>query len=158
MQLKLAADGSIDKYKVRVCARGNHQVYLVDYVETHAPVVDLVCVGVFWALVAKLGMTMRQGDVPAAYLKAKLNETVCVKQIKGFEKPGEEDKVWRLKKSLYGLNQTGREWNMEIDKFLRAYGLQPTTGGACMYHMQVKRNLIMVCLYEDDVLIAHREE
>jgi len=24
--------------------------------------------------------------------------------------------------------------------------------------MQVKRNLIMVCLYEDDVLIAHREE
>jgi hypothetical protein len=158
LRLKLAADGSIDKYKVRVCARGDHQVYLVDYVETHAPVVDLVCVKIFLALVAKLGMTMRQGDVPAAYLKARLKETVYVKQVKGFEESGQEDKAWRLKKALYGLKQAGREWNLEIDKFLRAYGLQPTTGDACLYHMQVHGSLHLVCLYVDDVLIAHSEE
>ncbi|KAE8884676.1 hypothetical protein PF005_g11403 [Phytophthora fragariae] len=115
LRLKLAADGNIDKYKVRVCARGDHQEYLIDYVETHAPVVDLVCVKIFLAIVAKYRMTMRQGDVPAAYLKAKLKETVYAKQVKWFEKPGEEDKVWRLKKALYGLKQAGREWNKEID-------------------------------------------
>ncbi|KAE9045316.1 Retrovirus-related Pol polyprotein from transposon TNT 1-94 [Phytophthora rubi] len=158
LRLKLAADGSIEKYKARVCARGDCQVYLIDYVETHAPVVGLVCVKIFLAFVAKFKMRMRQGDVPAAYLKATLKETVYVKQVKGFEKPGEEDKVGRLKKALYGLKQAGREWNQEIDNFLRAYGLKPTTGDACLYHMQVEGSLLLVCLYVDDILIAHRDE
>ncbi|KAE8876583.1 hypothetical protein PF005_g14085 [Phytophthora fragariae] len=118
-RLKLAADGSIEKFKARVCARGDRQVYLLDYIETHAPVIDLVCVKVFFAFVVKFDMAMRQGDVPAAYLKAPLVETVYVKQVKGFEKAEHEGKVWRLKKALYGLRQAGRQWHQEIDGFLR---------------------------------------
>ncbi|KAJ0394323.1 hypothetical protein P43SY_008763 [Pythium insidiosum] len=85
LRLKIAADGSIEKYKVRVCARGDKQVYLMDYVETRAPVVDLVCVKIFMTLAAKFNMHLLQGDVPAAYLKADLKETVYVKQVKGLK-------------------------------------------------------------------------
>ncbi|KAE8973891.1 hypothetical protein PR003_g27131 [Phytophthora rubi] len=131
---------------------------MLDYVETHAPVVDLVCVKIFLAFVSKFGMCMRQGDVPAAYLKATLKETVYVKQVRGFETPGRENQVWKLKKALYGLKQAGREWNREIDGFLREYGLQPTSGDACLYYMQVAGSLLLVCLYVDDILIAHRDE
>ncbi|KAE9345036.1 hypothetical protein PF008_g8939 [Phytophthora fragariae] len=157
-RLKLAADRSIEKFKARVCARGDRQVYLLDYIETHAPVIDLVCVKVFFAFVVKFDMAMRQGDVPAAYLKAPLVETVYVKQVKGFEKTGHEGKVWRLKKALHRLRQAGRQWHQEIDGFLRQYGLRLTTGDACLNVKLVDGSPLLVCLYVDDVLVAHKKE
>jgi hypothetical protein len=126
----LTADSAIEKFKARICARGDRQIYMLDYMETHAPVIDLVCVKIFFAFVSRFGMTMRQGDVPSANLRAPLKETVYVKQVKGFEKPGQETKVWRLKKALYGLRQAGREWNKEIDRFLKSHGLKPTSADA----------------------------
>ena len=158
LRLKVGANGEIERYKARVCARGDRQLYLVDYVETHAPVADLVCVRVFLVLAVKFGMTMRQGDVPAAYLKAGLKETIYVKQVKGFEDPDQPSRVWRLNKALYGLKQAGRKWNHEIDGFLRSYGLQPTRGDPCFYYLKTKDGLLLVLLYVDDILIAHQEE
>ncbi|KAJ0406069.1 hypothetical protein ATCC90586_005893 [Pythium insidiosum] len=126
LRLKIAADGTIEKYKVQVCARCDKQVYLMDYVETRAPVVDLVCVKIFLTLAAKFNMHLLQGDVPAAYLKADLKETV--------------------------------EWNHEIGGFLRKYGLQPTRADGCLYYMRVGNGVLLVCLYVDDILVAHQDE
>ncbi|KAE9281721.1 hypothetical protein PR003_g27595 [Phytophthora rubi] len=103
-------------------------------------------------------MVIRQGDVPTAYLKAAVKETIYVKQVKKFEKPGEENKVWLLKKALYGLRQAGREWNNEIDSYLKSYALKATTGEACLYYMQVDGGLLLVCLYVNDIPVAHPQE
>ncbi|KAE9166832.1 hypothetical protein PF004_g29031 [Phytophthora fragariae] len=157
-RLKVDADGNVERYKARVCACGNLQVYLRDYFHTHAPVIDLVCVKIFLAFVVKFDMYVRQGDVPAAYIKAPLKEEVYVRQVRGFERPGSESLVWKLKKALYGLRQAGHEWNREIDKFLKEYGLQPTTGDACLYYKRDSDGLLLVCLYVDDILVAHQHK
>jgi hypothetical protein len=88
-RIKTGPDGEVIQYKARICARGDKQVFMIDYIETRAPVADLVCVRIFFILACKYKMTIRQGDMPAAYLKATLKKTVYMRQVKGFEIPGQ---------------------------------------------------------------------
>ena len=55
------------------------------------------------SLVAHHSWKIYQLDVKSAFLKGILEEEVSVEQPKGFMVEGEEDKVYRLKKALYGL-------------------------------------------------------
>ena len=53
-------------------------------------------------------------DVKSAYLNAPLKEVIYMKPPLGVLKPGEEGKVLRLLKGLYGLKQAGRGWYKEM--------------------------------------------
>ena len=46
----------------------------------------------------------------SAYLNAKLKETIYMKPLRGVLKKGQEGKVLKLKKGLYGLKQAGRQY------------------------------------------------
>ena len=45
-----------------------------------------------------------------------LQEEVYVQQALGFAQPGQEHKVYRLHKALYGLHQAPRAWNQKLDE------------------------------------------
>ena len=57
-------------------------------------------------------------DVKSAYLNVMLKETIYMKPPQGVLKPGEEGKVCRLVKGLYGLKQAGRGWYQEMSQVL----------------------------------------
>ncbi|GMF34430.1 unnamed protein product [Phytophthora fragariaefolia] len=95
-RVKLNETGEVERFKARICAQGFTQEFLKDYVETYAPVARLNSIRVFLALATQKGMRIRQGDVPLAYVKAGLSETIYVRQPHGFEE-GSLTKVWRLK-------------------------------------------------------------
>ena len=65
-------------------------------------------------------MIVHQMDVKTAYLNAPIDCEIFIKQPEGFEQVGEngETLVWKLKKSLYGLKQSGRNWNNLLQDFL----------------------------------------
>ena len=46
---------------------------------------------------------------------------------------GYDGKVLKLQRSLYGLKQAGRTWNVKIDKSLWRLGFTPTSGDSCVY-------------------------
>lgn len=49
-------------------------------------------------------------DVNSAFLNGYITEEVYVHQPSGLENPKNQDFVFKLKKSLYGLKQTPRAW------------------------------------------------
>lgn len=56
-------DGSIDRYKERLVAKGFTQTYGIDYQETFAPVAKINTIQVVLSLAANLGWPLQQYDV-----------------------------------------------------------------------------------------------
>ena len=72
----------------------------------------------FVLLVVLAGWFHRHLDVKCAYLYGDLSEESYMEQPTGFVADGNTEKVWKLKKTIYGLHQSGRNWYLELDKTL----------------------------------------
>ena len=55
------------------------------------------------SLTAQKGWKVYHLDVKFAFLNGYLQEEICVEQPEGFQVKGQEEKVYKLKKALYGL-------------------------------------------------------
>ena len=78
-KIKRKADGSIDKYKTRLVAKGFKQKYGIDYTETFSPVVKYVTLRMVIAVAKYFGWTIDQLDVVTAFLYGVMKEQVfCV--------------------------------------------------------------------------------
>ena len=118
-KIKPGDQGCPDRYKARLCARGFTQVQGVDFDETYSPVVKYTSIRVFLVKAVLMKMVIHQMDVVTAFLNAYLDEDIYMKQPPGFEKSGKKSLVCKLKRSLYGLKQSPRQWNKVIDDFLK---------------------------------------
>ena len=74
------------------------------------------------ALAAAKDWRVHHLDVKSTFLNGELTETVFVRQPPGFAVKGEEHRVLRLHKVLYGLRQAPRAWNAKLDATLGKLG------------------------------------
>jgi hypothetical protein len=100
---KLRPDGSIDKYKARLVAKGYTQKEGKYFFDIYSPVARLPTIHVLLSLAASHGLLVHQMDVKTALLNGELEEKIYMTQHNGFVVKGQEDKVCKLMKSLYGL-------------------------------------------------------
>ena len=98
------ADG---RYKARVVARGFTQEHGIDYEETFSPVTRYESIRYLLAHAALEDWEIEAMDVKTAYLYGKLKVEIYMAQPEGFIKSGQEHKVCKLVKSIYGLKQAG---------------------------------------------------
>ena len=85
------------------------------------------------ALVAHQDLKLEQLDVKTAFLHGNLEEEIFVEQPEGFKKPGTENLVYRLKKSLYGLKQSPRQWYKRFDSYMIQIGYTRCEHDCCVY-------------------------
>jgi hypothetical protein len=118
-KVKTNQDGSIERYKARLLAKGFMQREGVKYTTTYAPVARMDSVRLLTALAARHGLQRRSIDFDTAYLNSTLssNTPIYMKQPTGFteqqsqhENQGDESElVCLLLKGIYGLKQAGYE-------------------------------------------------
>lgn len=90
-----------------------------------------------------------------AFLYGDLEETIFMQQPEGFILPGNENKACHLKKSLYGLKQSPRQWYKRFDSFMISIGFSRCKFDSCVYLEKLGRDVITyLFLYVDDMLIA----
>jgi hypothetical protein len=98
---KSAANGQINRYKVRLVAKGFQQVHGIDYDETFALVAKMDSIRLALSIVTTKGWEVHHMDVKNAFLHSDLSEEIYMEQPQGFMQ--DSSLVCRLKKSLYGL-------------------------------------------------------
>ena len=155
---KTGADGKVEHFKARLVAQVFTQRYGDDYDETFCPVVRFESLRAVLALAVKNGLKLHQVDVTTAFLNGSLEEEVYMKQPEGFIEPGSENLVCRLKKSIYGLKQSPHCWNLALDSKLKEIGLSQSSHDPCIYYKNEKGNMLVVCVYVDDIILAGQQE
>jgi len=149
-KVKENSEGKPEKYKARLVVKGYMQKFGVDYFETFASVSRFESVRLLLQVANVRKYYIEQFDVKTAYLYGPLDEVIYMQQAPGYHQGG-ENQVCLLKKSLYGLKQSGKNWRETLSKALKELGLEETNADPCVYHN--KENTMYLAVYVDDGLV-----
>ena len=102
-------------------AKGYTQKEGFDYEETFSPVAMIKSIRILLSIVAHKDYEISQMDVKTTFLNGSLDETIYMVQPEGFIAKGQENKVCKLQKSIYGLKQASRSWNIKFDQSVKSF-------------------------------------
>ncbi|KAD4179844.1 hypothetical protein E3N88_28435 [Mikania micrantha] len=150
---KTDMDGNVHTFKARLVAKGFTQTQEIDNEETFSPVAMTKSIRILIAIAAYHDYEIWQMDVKTAFLNGHLNEDVYMVQPEGFVNPKYPDKVCKLKKSIYGLKQASRSWNLHFDEKIKEYGFIKNEDEPCVYMKTSGSIVVFLILYVDDILL-----
>ena len=91
-------------------------------------------------------------DVKSEFIHGELQEEIYMQKPKGFQE--DPSLVCRLKKSLYGVNQSHKDWYAKMDIFLLSLGFERCKYDPNVYLKHVGDVLHVIVLHVDDILIT----
>jgi hypothetical protein len=154
-KIKMNPDGTIEKYKVRLVALGNHQIYGETFSETYAPGTQLSSSRIILYLALKFKLDLKHMDVRTAYLQSELtgnHDDIWVRLPTGFKSKCNHT-YGKLLRPLYGVRQAGREWYFTNRDFILNQDpiwKQSAVEAQLYYAIDKKRNLFCVVLVHTD--------
>ena len=151
---KLASDGTVGSYKARLVAKGYQQTQGIDYDETFSPVVRFESVRTVLALAAENGLNVHHMDFTSAFLNGDIDNEIYMSQPEGFATDAKL--VCKLSKSLYGLKQSPKCWNANLDSFLKKLGFNQSQNDSCVYTKSENNNIFIIAVYVDDLILASK--
>ena len=152
---KLMPCSSAKQFKARFVAKGCSQKADIDYHEIFSPTANMTSIRTLMQLAVDKKMGVHQMDVKSAYLNAPIDVEIYVQQPQGYEIKDKDGNplVWKLNKSLYGLKQSGRNWNNMLHDYLINQGFTQSLTDTCVYTKQ-NAELCIVLIWVDDIIIA----
>jgi hypothetical protein len=149
-KVKFHADGTLDKFKVRLVVGGHRAIKDVDFHETFSPVLSIIVLRLVLAIFAAYPHVITTvADVEQAYLNSHLNEVVHVRAPAGMILP--QGYVLRLLKAIYGMPQAGREFWKLLRSIILALGFKQSAHTNCFFWKRDERGFIILMTYVDDI-------
>ncbi|CAI7818676.1 unnamed protein product [Closterium sp. NIES-54] len=134
LKKKLRPDGTMEKYRARLVAKGFSQRFGIDYDDTNAPL-----------------------DVKNAFLHSTIDHEIYVQHPPYFTDGS--SKVCLLHKSHYGLKQSPLLWYKELDKVLLVEGHMKSLMDHSLYYKDgASEKRVRLLIYVDDLLAASEDK
>ena len=92
----------------------------------------LKSIRILLSIVAAYDYEIWQMDVKTAFLNGYLKKDIYMVQPNGFIAKGQEQNVCKLLRSIYGLKQASRSWNIRFDEAIKAYGFEQNVDEPCV--------------------------
>ena len=148
-RVKRFQNGLVKKFKAWFCVRGDMQIKGVDFFEAWAPVVNWQTVRALLILATKMELVSAHADITAAFVHAELDEDehIYVHQTPIFKRDG--NLVYKLRRNIYGLRQSPRNFFQYLSDKLLAEGLKPSRLDPCLF----VGDKVIAVIYVDDVLL-----
>jgi hypothetical protein len=153
-KLKQRPDGTIDRFKARLVAQGFTQKEGIDYQETFAPVVRYETIRYLLSYATERNLPVIHMDVETAFLHGDIEEEVYLELPPNFQ---ESEKLVKLKKTIYGLKQSPREWNKKITRYLTKSGFKRSDADPCLF-VRNNNEIEVIAIYVDDCILIAKEE
>ncbi|WVZ53245.1 hypothetical protein U9M48_004216 [Paspalum notatum var. saurae] len=145
---KRGEDGMVVRNKARLVARVSSKEG-IDYEETFAPVARLEAIRILLAFAASKGFKLQQMDVKSAFRTG-----VYVRQPPGFESARFPDRVYKLRKALYGPKQAPRAWYARLKSFLLKSGFVMGSVDKTLFLLSRGGDTLIVQIYVDDIIFG----
>jgi hypothetical protein len=141
-------DGSLKKYKARLCVNGSRQIQGIDYTESFTPVVQWSTIRMLNTLATMHNLKGKQIDFTQAFPQAKLKEDIYLRFPAGFEHKNDKWAL-KLKQNLYGFVQASRNWFLKLSAIYERLGFKQSKSDPCLF---LRKDMIIV-LYTNDCLL-----
>ena len=150
---KYDENGEFVRFKARLVAKGYSQGYIYDYSDTFSPVIRFESFRLLIAIAAYHNLEIGQMDIKGAYLNGVLTENIYMRQPMGCDDGTE--RVCRLIHTLYGLKQSGREWNKALKKFLvEEAGYAQLAKEYGLFYRRDSKGYDIIAVWVDDLFIV----
>ena len=137
----------METFKARLVAKGYTQKEGFDYEETISLVAMITSIRILLSIAAHKDYEIWQMDVKTTFLNGSLDETIYMIQPEGFIAKDQEKKVCKLQKSIYGLKQAFRSWNIRFDKLVKSFGFIQCPDEPCVYKRSSENVIVFLILY-----------
>jgi hypothetical protein len=168
-KVKTRSDGSLERYKARLVARGFQPEQGRDYDETFAPIAHMTTIRILLSVASVQKWSISQLDVKNAFLNGELREDVYMCPPPGYSvsegmvyhlrcslyglKQIPRGMVYHLRCSLYGLKQIPWAWFQHFASVVTAAGFSVNTHDPALFiHVSPRGRTLF--LYVDDMIIT----
>ena len=124
-----------------------------DYKKIFSHVAMIKSIRILLSIAAHMDYEIWQMDVKTAFLNESLDETIYMVQLEGFIAKGQEKKVCKLQKSIYGLKEASRSWNIRFNTSVKSFRFIQCPDEPCVYKRSSENVIVFLILYVDDILI-----
>ena len=143
--------GVLQKRKIRLCARGDQQVYEVN--DTYSPVLKAPEVRLLTAIAAQHGCNIYKTDTKQAFLYGDLDEDepIYIRAPDWWFEPVQEGSMLQLMKAVYGTVQAARRWHTKISTWMENNDYAPVNSEKTIFMKRVGEDFIIHGIFVDDM-------